>query len=37
MESGSNVANIPEDLQDELNEAREVLGYVSDKQSQSQN
>ncbi|MBA9083876.1 hypothetical protein FHR92_000319 [Fontibacillus solani] len=34
VESENNVANIPADLQDELNEARDVLYYVSDKQSQ---
>ncbi|MNW42983.1 hypothetical protein D3C74_201690 [compost metagenome] len=37
VESGNDLKNTPSDLQDELNEARDVLYYVSDKQLQHSN
>ncbi|MOA16854.1 hypothetical protein D3C78_1370860 [compost metagenome] len=37
VESGNDLKNTPSDLQDELSEARDVLHYVNEKQSQLQN
>lgn len=37
VESGNDLDNIPADLQDELNKARDVLYYVDDKQRQLRN